>query len=614
MGLVRRGLAAAFAGAVGAALFLHAPAQAAAEKRVALVVGNSAYQHISRLANPSNDARLMADTLRGLGFTLIGEGPQLDLDEAAFRRAVQSFGNALTGADVALFYYAGHGVQVRGANYLVPVGANPVKEADVDFQMLDTNLVLRQMESAGARLNLVILDACRNNPFGGRGLRSAGSGLAQMQAPQGTLISFATQPGNVALDGAGANSPYTKALTEAIRKPGLDIFRTFNEVGLAVASATNGSQQPWVSLSPIKGDFYFAGLPAGTQPPPPAPPPALAADDVFWLAIRDSKLAALFEEFLSKFPNSPRASEARARLEELKKVAVVVPPVVPPAPPSVVKPAVGIYPQAAAGLQPLPAERERALKPKDTFKECDDCPEMVLVPAGAFTMGSPAGEAERFTNEGPQHRVSFARPFAAAKYAVTFDEWEACLRDGGCNGYRPDDEGWGRGNRPAINLNFDDAKAYVAWLLKKTGKGYRLLSEAEHEYVTRAGTATPFWWGRSISTDQANYNGTTTYGGGPKGPFRKKTEPVDSFAPNPWGLYQVHGNVYTWTEDCWNDSYRGAPANGAAWLSGDCSKRILRGGAYNYFARILRAAFRGPVEAHERNSHFGIRVARTMGP
>jgi uncharacterized caspase-like protein len=245
-------------------------APAHADKRVALVVGNSAYVNISRLDNPVNDARLMADTLRSLGFTLVGGGAQLDLDKARFDAAVQAFGNQLQGADVGLFYYAGHGLQVRGTNYLVPVGANPTKEADVDFQMLDTNLVLRQMEGAGTKLNLVILDACRNNPFGGRGLRAVDSGLAQMRAPEGKLISFATQPGSVAQDGADGNSPYTKALTQTIRRPGVDIFETFNDVGLAVMQATGDSQQPWLSSSPIRGKFYFAGLPSTPTPGAPA--------------------------------------------------------------------------------------------------------------------------------------------------------------------------------------------------------------------------------------------------------------------------------------------------------------------------------------------------------
>jgi hypothetical protein len=252
---------------------------AAAEKRIALVVGNSAYQNITRLDNPRKDATLMAETLSGLGFTLIGGSAQLDLDKAALDTDVQNFGRQIQGADVALFYYAGHGVQLNGANYLVPVGANPTREADVDFQMVDINLVLRQMQGSGTRLNMVILDACRNNPFGGRGLRSADGGLAQMRAPEGTLISYATQPGSVAQDGSDGHSPYTKALATTIKQAGLDIFQTFNQVGLAVKRETGGSQQPWVSSSPIDGSFYFvapvaAGPNVATAPQPdtrPAP-------------------------------------------------------------------------------------------------------------------------------------------------------------------------------------------------------------------------------------------------------------------------------------------------------------------------------------------------------
>jgi uncharacterized caspase-like protein len=258
-----------------------------------------------------------------VGFALVGGAAQTDLDKAAFDTRVQQFGVLLQGADVGLFYYAGHGLQVRGTNYLVPVGANPTREADIDFQMLDTNLVLRQMEGSGTKLNLVILDACRNNPFGGRGLRATSGGLAQMQAPEGTLISFATQPGNVAQDGDDGNSPYTKALSQTIRRPGLGIFDAFNEVGLAVMQATGNAQQPWVSTSPIKGSFHFAEPSGAAAPVTAAPSPA--ADEIFWLAIRDSKVSALFEEFLRKFPSSQRVPEARAQLEALNRVAVLTP-------------------------------------------------------------------------------------------------------------------------------------------------------------------------------------------------------------------------------------------------------------------------------------------------
>ena len=259
-------------------------ASAFAEKRVALVVGNSAYRNVPRLDNPANDAKLLADTLSSLGFTLVGGSALFDLDKPSLDQAVQALGAELAGADVGLFYYAGHGVQIRGENYLIPVDANPTKEADVDFQMLDTNLVLRQMEGAGTRLNIVILDACRNNPFGGRNLavgrardaensrmRDTSGGLAQMQAPEGTLISFATQPGGVAQDGSNGNSPYARALALTMRRPNLDIFQTFNQVGLAVKRATGGVQQPWVSSSPIDGTFYFGAPPVAVASGTPLP-------------------------------------------------------------------------------------------------------------------------------------------------------------------------------------------------------------------------------------------------------------------------------------------------------------------------------------------------------
>jgi Caspase domain/Domain of unknown function (DUF4189) len=290
---------------------------ASAEKRVALVIGNSAYQNVTRLDNPRNDAALMAETLGGLGFTLIGGRAQLDLDKSAMDTAVQNFGRQVQGADVALFYYAGHGVQVSGANYLVPVSANPTREADVDFQMVDVNLVLRQMQGSGTRLNMVILDACRNNPFGARGLRASDGGLAQMRAPEGTLISYATQPGNVAQDGADGHSPYTKALAATIKQSGLDIFQTFNQVGLAVKRETGGSQQPWVSSSPIDGTFYFVAPSASASPQAAivVPPEPRLADtlrpDPDRIPIKDSILLRELSDRLYEHNFDPEPLESK---------------------------------------------------------------------------------------------------------------------------------------------------------------------------------------------------------------------------------------------------------------------------------------------------------------
>jgi hypothetical protein len=298
------------------ALFLslataHAAATPPQPRRVALVIGNSAYKSLTPLANPANDARLVATTLAGLGFELVGGGARLDLDKAGFDRVVQDFGAALQDADVGLFYYAGHGLQVQGTNWLVPIGANPSGPQDVDFQMVDANLVLKQMQFAKTRLNIVILDACRNNPFGGRGLRAVGGGLAEMRAPQGTLIAYATQPDSVAHDGAGADSPFTTALAHALVQPGLDLFRLFNQVGLAVKRETGGDQQPWVSSSPIEGDFYFSPASASAAVTLPVPD----ADLLFWQGVVNSRDPADYRAYLRQFPKGRYAELAQQRLD-----------------------------------------------------------------------------------------------------------------------------------------------------------------------------------------------------------------------------------------------------------------------------------------------------------
>ncbi|PWC54959.1 caspase family protein [Azospirillum sp. TSO22-1] len=296
-----------------AALACLAAGPALAEgKRVALVLGIGAYRNAAPLANPTNDARAIADALNAAGFELIGGGPQVDLDRAGIEKAIRAFGTKLVGADVGLFFYAGHGIQVQGSNYLVPVTANVAREADVRYELVDVNLVIEEMTLADSRLNIVILDACRNNPFGGRGLRSAGSGLAQMQAPAGTIIAYATQPGAVAADGAGSNSPYTEVLSKAVLTPGGTVFDVFNDVGVAVKRNTAGVQQPWVSSSPIEGRFYFLG------PTTITPPPAAADKEVvFWDSVKGSSNPRMFEAYLKQFPQGTFAALAETRLAEL---------------------------------------------------------------------------------------------------------------------------------------------------------------------------------------------------------------------------------------------------------------------------------------------------------
>lgn len=276
----------------------------------------------------------------------------------------------------------------------------------------------------------------------------------------------------------------------------------------------------------------------------------------------------------------------------------------------------------------------RCLRPGagDRFKDCADCPEMVVVPAGTFTMGSLPSEPGREGDREDRAAVTIARPFAIGAFAVTRGEFAAFVAatghtlDEGCYFWtgttweeRADrswqSPGFAQDDRhPVTCVDLKAAKAYADWLSAKTGKAYRLPSETEREYATRAGTATPFWWGATISSDMANYNGTIAYGAaqGPQGESRQATVRVDSFRPNAWGLYNVHGNVWDWTDDCWNESNAGNPGDGSVRTTGDCTWRVARGGAWNYSPTFLRAAFRYWNLPHNRSGVQGFRVARTL--
>ncbi|MDB5460033.1 MAG: hypothetical protein JWO72_1774 [Caulobacteraceae bacterium] len=265
--------------------------------------------------------------------------------------------------------------------------------------------------------------------------------------------------------------------------------------------------------------------------------------------------------------------------------------------------------------QPQPPEPPQIWRVDGAISEivdCPDCPDMVVIPAGQYTMGSPVSEPNRVGTE-QQRRVTIAYPFAVGRFDVTFDEWNACVRDGGCGGYTPNDQGWGRGRRPVINVSWDDAQAYVAWLSRKTGHVYRLLSQNEWEYAARAGTTTAFYFGDKISPSLANYDGTYAYPNNTlvNGLNRKKTTPVGSFQPNGFGLNDMAGNVWQWTQDCWSDYYSG-PVDGAATTNGDCGRRALRGGSWGGNPGNLRSADRLRNSTGSRIYDIGFRVARTL--
>lgn len=235
------------------------------------------------------------------------------------------------------------------------------------------------------------------------------------------------------------------------------------------------------------------------------------------------------------------------------------------------------------------------------FKDCEVCPEMAVIPPGSFVMGSNG----RHKYERPAHEVTIAKPFALGVYEVTFDEWQACFDDGGCTRI-PDDHKWGRGRRPVMNINWYETQPFVKWLSKKTGHTYRLPSEAEWEYAARAGSTTNYWWGDWVGENLANCRDC-------KSQWSKKgSAPVGSFAANPFGLYDVHGNEWEWMDDCWFPTYEGAPTDGSARFEENCQYRTMRSGSWYYFSKNVRSAWRFRNDARVKSYGIGMRVLREM--
>ena len=354
-----RGIAIVFAAAVAVLTGAGWPGPAMAQKRVALVIGNSAYQHVPKLGNPKNDAIDMVAALKKLGFVVI-EG--FDLDKTAFDRKVRDFATALRGAAVGVLFYAGHGMQVGGTNYLVPVDARGESAGALDFEMVRLDLLHRTMERE-AQTNIIFLDACRDNPLARDLARSLGTrstevgrGLAAVESGVGTLISFSTQPGNVALDGAGRNSPYAGALVRQLARTGDDLSAMLIAVRNDVMKETQRRQVPW-EHSALTGRFYFASPPPAASPPATAPQPQLSEAERAWNLAKDTRSIAVLEAFASRYKDTFHADLARARIDELKReqAALAVPPPrsTPAAPPAA--------PAAPAAIPPNAANRFGAI-------------------------------------------------------------------------------------------------------------------------------------------------------------------------------------------------------------------------------------------------------------
>jgi formylglycine-generating enzyme required for sulfatase activity len=535
---------------------------------MALVIGNASYPGATTpLSTTIADARGLAEELRGSGFDV---DLKMNVGKAVMQSAIDAFASKINTGMSVLFYFSGYGVQVDRQSYLIPVNADPWTTAEVRKDGISVDSVLAEMQRKGAQVKILIIDAARRNPFERR-FRSSPEGLASINAPENTLVMYSAVPGKLITDRSGANSVFAGELIKEIH-------------------ASNATGAPTVTaedlFNHLKGDIYRAS----------------SNEQIPWVA------SSLVEEFY--FGTQNAAQRPTERPQE--------------------RPVIQTESTTTRDNVPLSYQNEIALAEKDHFRECAACPEMVVVPDGEYMMGSSEDELERSSTEGPQHRVKIPRRFAVGKLKVTRDEFEAFVNETSYAGSDKcftledgkADERSGRsfrnpgfeqdGKHPVVCIDWDDAKAYVAWLSKKTGKLYRLLSESEWEYAARAGTKTPFWWGSSISTDQANYDGNSSYGSSSKGEYRQKTVPADMFEANPWGLYQVHGNAFEWVEDCWNETYQYAPSDDWMRLAGNCSRHVRRGGAWNIIAKMLRSAYREQRPALTRGSNMGMRVARTL--
>ena len=579
-----------------AMVVLAAPAVVLADGRVALVVGNSTYAHIGWLPNPENDAADISSALRRLGFEVTTE---LDADRVELTEALRRFTRQSAGADVALVFYAGHGIEMDGVNYLVPVDARLERDVDVRFETVTVDDLL--VSTSGASLRLVILDACRNNPLARSMQRTAatrtvsGGSFADLNEDllgDETLVAYAAAAGTTAADGRGRNSPYTAALLAYLEQP-LEIGILFREVRARVLTSTGGEQRPHEYASLVR-QHYLGGAPAsGTDAVAAggASEALVERENLFWRSIAGSEDPADFRAYLTQYPNGAFALLARNRMAALGAGVGD--------PPTVTRPRPGDPP---AEVRPGPAA------PVSEFRDCDDCPRMVVIPAGRFRMGCVSGSDDCSNDERPVHNVDVPS-FALSKYEVTFEEYDRFVSATGHR--RPEDLGWGRGDRPVITVSWNDAVAYVAWLSAETRADYRLPSEAEWEYAARAGTTTRYSWGRAPGRNRANCDGCESRWD------KDRTAPVGSFPPNPWGLYDMHGNVSEWVQDCWHDDYRGAPDDGSAWQrSRGCGfgpdRRVSRGGSWNFNPAFMRSATRIRSAAGFRRIDRGFRVSRTL--
>jgi formylglycine-generating enzyme required for sulfatase activity len=634
-----------------------------APRRLALVVGNSAYRYSGALANPARDAELMAKTLKGVGFKLVGDGAQTDLSYVSFNQVVEAFGDMLHEGDVALFYYSGHGLQVAGENYLVPVDADIKKEAEVRVKAVPVNLLFAKLDGIPKAVNIVILDACRNNPFA-RSFRSAGGGLASMNAPSGTLVAFSTAPGQVAEDGSGSNSAYTAALAKQIQEPGLLVEQVFKRVRSEVGSATKGTQTPWENTS-LTGSFKFIDGDALSLKKAALAKAGDAKKGELEALLRMEEEAALQKkreqiELEHKAAELARLdaqiSEMKMRLgsgtasgnDSLKAMVAMV-----QKREGQVKQLELLRQQRESEelkrqqeieqLKVAAKEKRRAAVDADIAdyqtvadspygKDLVDAAWQSLVgnyPIAAEVSKGDVATLRKAVVEGKSlvELVSgelVAVPGGCFQMGDAFGEGssnetpvhEVCLNSFFIGKTEVTQAQWRQvmgGNPsyffdcgddcPVEKVSWNDVQNYLKKLNTLTGKNFRLPTEAEWEYAARSGGKQSKYAGGDNVDAVAWYAKNSS----------KKTHPVGQKEPNGLGLYDMGGNVWEWCQDWYDPDYYGQSPRNDPQGGASGSFRVNRGGSWGGADVNARTTSRYRNEPRDRYDDLGFRLVLTSG-
>lgn len=553
-------------------------------RRLALVIGNDAYRE-NPLHNGVNDALAMKTALEESGFSV---QMALNTTQEQLETAIDEFTGSVNPGDIALFFYAGHGMQISDQNYLIPVDFRARTAVDAKYKSYPAERVQENLEAAGTSMQIIVLDACRNNPY--RSWRGGSDGLAAMQAGRGTYIAFATSPGRTAADeGNGRNGLFTGELISVVREPGLTIDEVFNRVRDQVSRKSGGQQLPWSTSSLIGGFYFKAAIESSASIPTVTLSHDLTGERelTFWNSIKDENDPSMFEEYLRRYPNGDFTFLATAKLNRLHAVAAPSPRVESPA--------------SRAG----------------EIRVVEGMP-YVWIPPGKFIMGCSRGDTECFDDEGPVHEVTISKGFWLAQTPVTVGAWRTYRVQRGKGGMLVRDK-FGRhlneiDGMPAVFPAWDDARDFCSWA------GGRLPTEAEWEYAARAGTTGSrygnldaiAWYNDNSGNDRMDMTlvNSTDPNDYPKKLFENGNGPhlVASKQPNPWNLYDMLGNVSTWVADWYGDYRQGGTTDPAGPSQGKF--RVFRGGSWSLGTRAIRASRRSRAEPDWRDYATGTRCAR----